>query len=77
MKIIFKILKIPYFSGKLPGRLTIAHQVEPITSEENIEILTFLKTIIFQCLVPPPPASLPVLGPVRPRVSRPLTSQYS
>ena len=37
MKIIFEIFKFPYLSGKLPGRLTIAHQVEKPPSEENID----------------------------------------
>ena len=37
MKIIFKIFKFQYLSGKLPGRLTIANQVEKPPSEENID----------------------------------------
>ena len=37
MKMIFKIFKFPYLSGKLSGRLTTAHQVEKPPSEENID----------------------------------------
>ena len=37
MKIIFKKFKFPSLSGKMPGRLTIAHQVEKPPSEENID----------------------------------------
>ena len=32
-----KIFKFQYLSRKLPGRLTIAHQVEKPPSEENID----------------------------------------
>ena len=40
MKIIFKKFKFPSLSGKMPGRLTIAHQVE---STPQRKILTPVK----------------------------------
>ena len=53
MKIIFRIFKSPYLSGKLPGRLMIAYQVEMPPSEENIDPCLFygIKKISFYFLM--------------------------